>query len=280
MSKCVFRLTFTFRPANDVIIPPFSAKASRLIMYRLSEHYAKLAETKAPFKPLSITPILYKGRPLLKLGDYDNPLYLRAGEQYSFRASLVAEDNLPLEKLVKLESSVVEGFFHTSLILDAVSFECKSLESMGAMDPKLVRVETISPLLLQLPSYGRFIKGRHFLFPVPSLMVKSLLDHWNAHCDASQVITSSLHLPLSSNYTLMEVDYNLRPVTVYYDKLRRPRGIMGWIVYQVRRKRKGRTYRELMKLLEYARYIGVGRSRATGFGQVLVSFDSDGYEQT
>jgi CRISPR-associated endoribonuclease Cas6 len=78
----------------------------------------------------------------------------------------------------------------------------------------------------------------------------------------------------------MEVDYNLRPVTVYYDKLRRPRGIMGWIVYQVRRKRKGRTYRELMKLLEYARYIGVGRSRATGFGQVLVSFDSDGYEQT
>jgi CRISPR-associated endoribonuclease Cas6 len=271
MAKALFSIHMSFRPATDVIVPPFSAKASRLLMHRLSLLYPELAQRQGPFKPVSITPILYNGSPLIKT-EGDRPLMLRAGEPYSFRATLIIDEGTTMDKLVSLETPRVDGFFNSSIILDSITLQCKRFDELGLGDVRLIKMRLLSPALLQLPSYGRHLSGRHMLFPLPSLIVRSLADHWNAHCDVGHAISGPAYLQFYANYALMEADYALRPVTVYYDKIRRPRGFMGWVLYEVRRRRRGKAFKRLMKLLDYARYVGIGRSRATGFGQVALEW--------
>ncbi len=58
MSKKIFSLIISFRALNDTVILPFSAKISKLIMYRLSSLYKAVMESKNPFKPVSITPLI------------------------------------------------------------------------------------------------------------------------------------------------------------------------------------------------------------------------------
>lgn len=72
-----------------------------------------------------------------------------------------------------------------------------------------------------------------------------------------------------SNYASVEVDYSLKPVTVIYDERRRPRGFIGWVIYEHRRI-SPKLSRHLSRLLDYANYVGVGRFRSIGFGVVDV----------
>jgi len=146
--------------------------------------------------------------------------------------------------------------------------DIKDFANLTLGRPNILKMNFISPVLLQLPSYGRFKNGRHLLFPLPSIIIRSLLDHWNANCGPDNVIRRSIYLQIYSNYALVEADFNIKPVTVYYDGVRKPRGFIGWVVYEVRARRKKNAYNNLMRLLDYARYVGIGKSRATGFGQI------------
>ena len=71
---------------------------------------------------------------------------------------------------------------------------------------------------------------------------------------------------------LVEVDYSVKPETVIYGKtgdgrLKLVRGFTGWIIYELIYPKLKPIY---SKLLALARYMGVGRSRSIGFGQVDV----------
>ncbi|HID18234.1 TPA: CRISPR system precrRNA processing endoribonuclease RAMP protein Cas6, partial [Candidatus Bathyarchaeota archaeon] len=64
---------------------------------------------------------------------------------------------------------------------------------------------------------------------------------------------------------LVETNHRIKPVTAVYDGRRRPRGFIGWVIYE-HRKLKPKLSRRISQLMEYANYVGVGRSRAIGFG--------------
>jgi CRISPR/Cas system endoribonuclease Cas6 (RAMP superfamily) len=55
---------------------------------------------------------------------------------------------------------------------------------------------------------------------------------------------------------------------VIYDESRLIRGFIGWVLYDLRTARNTSSLRKILTLLDYSQYVGVGRSRATGFGQL------------
>ncbi len=267
MGKKIFGLTICFKALGDTTIPPFSAKVSKLLMHKLSLLYKESTNSSSPFKPVAITPLIHNGRALIKIRKESSNLTLRKGELYSFRTTLIADEDIEMSSLLDIEQQRVDDIFKSSILLDSIIVEVKDFDNLTLGKPKLLKIHFISPVLLQLPAYSRLSNGRHILFPLPSLMIRSLFDHWNANCDPDDVIRSR-YVQIYSNYALVESDFYIRPVTAYYDNVRRPRGFIGWVIYEIRARRKRKAYNDLMRLLDYSRYVGIGRSRATGFGQI------------
>ncbi|MEM0483021.1 MAG: CRISPR system precrRNA processing endoribonuclease RAMP protein Cas6 [Nitrososphaerota archaeon] len=269
-SKSVVRLAVTFSVVGSAIIPPFSAKVSRLILYRMSEVYRRLAGVRAAFKPVSVSPLFHDGRPLIKLKGDSQVLTLEDGGFYSFNCCLITGEEFGLDELVSFEQSVVGDVFGASVVLEGVRVEVRRYDSFGFEKPSAIRLDFLSPVLLQLPGFRGGKSGRYALFPVPSLLISSLVEHWNSNSDPSSYIKNPCWLSYYSNYALLEADFHLKPVTVVYDSRRLVRGLMGWVLYDMRKSRTTPSLKRILALLDYAQYVGIGKSRATGFGHVSV----------
>ena len=264
------RLSVDFSVTSSAIIPPFSAKVSKLILHRISKTYSDLSSSRQSLKPLAVSPIYQDGRPLLKFRGDSRFLGLRPGVIYSFNFSLIDDGSTKLEDIVALENDIINNVFGTSVVLRELKIEVKRLCSLDLGKPRAIKLRFLSPVLLQLPSIWRFKRSRYVLFPIPSLMVGSLVEHWNSNCGPNLIIKRPSYTAFYANYVLMEADFEIRPVTLIYDEERRVRGFMGWVLYDLRKSRRNKTFRRIMSLLDYARYVGLGKSRAAGFGQVSV----------
>jgi len=158
--------------------------------------------------------------------------------------------------------------------VENIGVEMKSFERLTLRDGGgLIRMQFKTPVLISFPkSWVKFDKKvpvRHSLFPIPSLMIHGLAEHRNTYSPENLRIPNITKLRTYSNYSLVEQDFNIKPVTAIYDEKRRPRGFTGWVLYKHRRLNRNLDD-ALLKLLDYVNYIGVGRSRSIGFGVVEV----------
>lgn len=270
INKYIIRLNVVFRVTGRSIIPPFSAKVSKLILYRISELYRRLTSVDKPFKPIAISPLFCNGYPLIKLKGETNPLMLNINQIYSFNCCIVTDANLQIDELISLEKSVIQDFFGVAAILDSIRMEVRRFDSLGFQKPPAIKINFLSPALLQLPRHRKWSLNRYVLFPVPSLLISSLVEHWNNNCDPHLFIKNPHYVCYYSNYALLEADFRLKPVTVIYDDKRLIRGILGWVLYDLRKSRNTPTMKRILTLLDYAQYVGIGKSRAAGFGQVSI----------
>jgi CRISPR-associated endoribonuclease Cas6 len=269
-SKSVIRLSVTFSVVGNAVIPPFSAKVSRLILYRMSEAYRRLAGVDTTFKPVSVSPLFRDGHPLIKLKGENQILMINDGDVYSFNCCLITGEEFMLDELISFEQSVIRDVFGASIVLEGVRVEVRRYNSFGFEKPSAIRLNFLSPVLLQLPSFRGRKAGRYALFPVPSLLISSLIEHWNNNSDPAMYIKNPYWLTYYSNYALLEADFHLKPVTVIYDNKRLVRGLMGWVLYDMRKSRSTPSLKKILALLDYAQYVGIGKSRATGFGHVSI----------
>jgi len=268
----VIRITVTFRPLRRTVIPPFTAKVSKTILNMFSELYRKLSERENSFKPIAVTP-LYRGeQALFKTKKDHNLIMLEEGAYYRFSASIVTDEATTVNELISLSNPMVGDVFSSPISIENVKIEVRDFESFGFNKPSAIKISFETPVLLQLPSKKRYMSGRHFLFPIPSLMIGSLIEYWNRHCPARMLVKNAYYLTVYSNYALREADFEITPVTVLYDESRLIRGFVGWVLYDLRVARNTRSLRKILALLDYAQYVGVGRSRAAGFGQIKLKY--------
>jgi len=270
--RFVIRITVTFRPLRRTVIPPFTAKVSKTILNMFSELYRKLSERENSFKPIAVTP-LYRGeQALFKTKKDHNLIMLEEGAYYRFSASIVTDEATTVNELISLSNPMVGDVFSSPISIENVKIEVRDFESFGFNKPSAIKISFETPVLLQLPSKKRYMSGRHFLFPIPSLMIGSLIEYWNRHCPARMLVKNAYYLTVYSNYALREADFEITPVTVLYDESRLIRGFVGWVLYDLRVARNTRSLRKILALLDYAQYVGVGRSRAAGFGQIKLKY--------
>mgnify|MGYP000430341397 CR=1 FL=1 len=269
-----------FNTSRDTIVPPFTSKVSRMIVLKALEmsgfkDVVEEIERLWKTKPYIFSVVFDENRPLYKTGkDSEKPIVLKGGKEYMFKLTTIG--NYRAMRIVQAISTVgsVEVFNSEISILgvEAKTVDFKSLELKSNI--RYVKVELITPALLQLPRPRKLrekTKLRHVLFPIPSLVMHSLAKHWNLFAPETEKIADIKKLAKLSNYILVEVNYKLQPTTVIYDEKRRPRGITGWILYEVNSISKERS-RKILKLLNYANYVGIGRSRTIGFGCIKATF--------
>lgn len=267
MDKVIVKTTFSFSVDKNVIIPPFSPKVCKILLHSISELYADIYSDKTGFKPLSISSIYKNDKPLIKYNKNDKPLILYAKEPYSFTITLIMDENNTFDDIININNNNIR-LFNTNVSIDSINIVMKRFDDIKLdISEGYIKMRFVSPILVQLPSYGRFKKGRHLLFPIPSIILRSLIDHWNVYAPLNLRVKNPVYASLYSNYMLIEVDHYIKPVTAIYDNKRKPRGFIGWVIYKVIKKRS-KYHNLILRMLDYSNYVGIGRARSTGFGMV------------
>lgn len=273
----ITKAVFTLHAEADIVIPPFSSKVTKTILIHglNGAGSSKLLEeirAKTRYKSLVLSPVFSGSKPLIKL-DMQNSssLTLFRNRRYWFWVVVLGLE--PALEIVDAVSSMADSsmcLFSKPVKVSLYELTVRHMAQLGLPeDTRYLGLQFITPMLLQLPPRPH-IPVKHILFPMQHLMIRSLLEHWNKYSGSELAINDNL-LPAYSFYALREVDYSVRPVTVVYDESRRPRGFIGWVMYRIWKGRKRSRYRSLLKLLDYANYVGIGRSRTMGFGIVSVS---------
>ena len=273
---CIFRATFTITPMSNIVIPPFSTKVSKSLMFRLlgregSSQLLTQLKTTMGYKKILLSPIFAGRKPLIKLGDGgDGFQALLRGLSYSFNVTILDSGSALelIEALTNLDNMSLE-VFNGSVRLSTLEISLTRMDKIGLPpDTEYVSFHTRTPVLLQVPPFMR-TPIRNVLIPIPSLFIDSLLEHWNRFA-CEELLIKDAGLPYSSFFLLREVDYHVYPVTVCYDEKRRPRGFIGRVLYHLTKTRRQTRRRNILRLLDYANYVGIGKSRTMGFGMVSV----------
>lgn len=261
---------------SNIVIPPFSTKVSKSIMFRLlgrmgSSELLNQLKTAMQYKKILLSPIFAGRKPLIKLEGWGNSLQtLLKGWNYSFNVTVLdSESAIELvEALTNLDSTSLE-IFNCSVRISSLEVRLIRMRDIGLPpDTEYLSVHALTPVLLQLPPIVK-TPIRNVLIPIPSLITGSLMDHWNHHA-CEDLVIKDVGLPYNSFFLLREVDYRISPVTVYYDDKRRPRGFIGRVLYHLARTRRRKRRRNILRLLDYANYVGIGKSRTMGFGMVSI----------
>ena len=258
-------------PNQSFVVQPFTARVVRQILFKIAEKtgaewLSNSLASSQPNKPYAYTPLYYNGTPLYKRPENTKPLILDKGKKYSFRVSII---------LRKLEdTSILYGFYEKLKLYGEKNIDLM-IAKVEILDEQVItlnlkpweRIVMIfeTPTLLQLPKPRKPSKVNRYLpFPVPSLVFRSLKEHWNTYAD--EKITSS---SWRADYALVVESYRIKPCTVAYDAKRRIRGFVGWTQFRIQT-RGEKLINALSKLLAYAQLMNIGKSRSSGFGVVKV----------
>lgn len=272
----VLAIRAEIKTARSLVVQPYTARVVRQVLFKVAEEtgadwLAEALRSNASNKPYAYTPLYTGTKPLYKDSNTDKPIVLYAGKSYTFNASIIINSIDDVKLLY--------GFAGQLELYDKkVSLAIKSAEILDEQAIRLplrygerilLRFET--PTLLQLPKPRKPSKvNRYIPFPVPSLIFRSLKQHWNAY--ASEKVTSS---SWRADYALVVENYRLEPRTAYYDARRRIRGFVGWAQYRVTTHGE-KLLAALSSLLAYAQLMNVGKSRSAGFGVVKARLLGEG----
>ncbi|MEM4320183.1 MAG: CRISPR system precrRNA processing endoribonuclease RAMP protein Cas6, partial [Candidatus Nitrosocaldaceae archaeon] len=235
----VARAKIKFRVSNDLIIPPFSSKVSRSMIMKILGEDNQLFKNN--IKPYVISPIFNNNKPLIKHTN-DNTLKLFANNDYYFYFTTLSIE--PITKVIEISNIEV---FNTIFNIKDYELEVKTFGSL-MIDMDKVNIKIITPLLLKLPTKWSNIKRkRNLLFPIPSLMLWSLAHHWNMFAPEELRIPNIKRLVIFSNYSMLEFNYHIMPLSIVYDEHRKPTGISGWIQFII--DSNDREYKIMLKRL-------------------------------
>jgi CRISPR-associated endoribonuclease Cas6 len=222
--------------------------------------YTQISESNEPLKPVRITVIKDEtNRPIFKRLN-SGILKLRPNTNYYFE--LTSLDSKLFEEVIS-NPYIRTKVYNTDALCELS--ETKVLEDPEIEDSKVYKIEFKTPTLIQppRPNFKRK-KNRYLLFPYSPYLLISLQRHWNKYHNKKITISQSRAL-----YYFKEVDYNLRPITVIYEKVKE-RGFIGWALFTLEARKNSSLRENIRRLLAYANFIGIGKSRAIGFGEVIV----------
>jgi hypothetical protein len=275
-----------------VILPPISSKVIKNLIDSGSflKGLGTLSSSKDHYKPFFIS-CLYRdnGERLYRVHSRrasDILLIARGGEHLMARVSAV----VPREVIGDL-LSIGRGGFETSygpfnVALDKIEvIDLKELRldlSRGfvmtfktpvILSPKII----LPPLKKIMDKYGKMKIG-HLTLPVPGLIFAHALRLWNRAVPEDLRLTRpndkddiySYRVAVMGTALTEVIGYKTWTETVILGKnekgvLRKTRGFRGYIVMNIKHKI---TRKAMERALALAKYLGIGRSRGIGLGEV------------
>ncbi len=270
-------------PLSDWVCPEFSGKVVKGFIHSIPElgYVKNLYEMPSKPKPLSISPLMLEGKPLV--GTRKTAVPRGSVLSFEIRVAVPSMDEVPLVTQ-QFDEEVVFGGTRFRVWLEEVEVVGREGIRLGLPRGYLARIRFVSPALLSsklmAPPLDTFLKKvsrvrNYVLYPSMGHLFSYLAKLWNALFPDDPVSRkytaewSAYFVGRLAEVAIKVVDYSSKPMTVVYDARRRPRGFVGWALIEVPYLGK-RVFEMFDKLLGLAKVMGVGKSRAIGFGYVTV----------
>jgi len=277
----VFRITLVLIPLHNVVLPTPSSKVVKYLISsgQLFPSLKPLVFSRDKYKPLFISNLGLNGKRIIERNREINAnIPLKASISFSG----IDPSSLISEASKEGKFSTTYGEFYISVdnveIVDINELKQEIEKNLDKNINVVFRSPAIlsSKLLLPPSAKERFEDIDVGFSPLPSVGLISA-HAYNIYCNVigkKEIENRAFKLGVLSNALSRVVGYNLRPVTAVIgeDSKGRPRytrGVVGWIKFDI-------PYEKLkismLKYLIVASYLGIGRSRGIGFGEIEVSF--------
>jgi CRISPR/Cas system endoribonuclease Cas6 (RAMP superfamily) len=277
-------LNLSVVPLKDVIPPPLTSKIIKyMIEVRGPEWLKNLLNRKGPFKPITITQLFLGSIPLYSKSKNSAPIRLKANTVFHCWINAVKSDALGIEEIPILTGKHITPY--GDFLIDVNQVEVINISSLDIQPRKYVKLTFLTPIVITtkhmlpptLKSKAKILPERHKLVPTPSYLISYLLKLWNNLVDPEDRIPGpaagdweAYKLGRLADVLMPEIDYRIKGETAVIGKdnsgkLRLVRGFTGWVIYEFLHKKFAQ---QALKLIKLGTYMGVGRSRAIGLGQM------------
>jgi len=305
MRKHIYVLTINGRIlfGQDLISPPLSSKILKYLIDsgRFISFLKDLSLSRDKYKPLFISNLFTADNVRIysrvSQESYE-PRVLRSGEEYFFRISFASDKEIMDTLLADPPSRSCEidlggnkiPVYVETLSIQYVELEGLSLNLSNKIYVKFLTPVVLSPKIMMPPSLAdkpryRRLSVANLLFPVPGAVIAYSMKLWNNIAPPDKRFTypndrDDVYIfkttVLGTVFTEV-IDYRIRPETVVIGRdsegrLRKTRGFRGYLVMKINHPRI-RSVAE--KTLALARYLGIGRSRGIGLGEVEIDSVKD-----
>lgn len=273
----VSKATLKIIPKNDVILPSVSSKVVKYLILsgQLLTSLKELVESKDKNKPLFISNLRLNKKRLISLGD---PIKIRAGTILSGDVGFITNNQLPTD-INNGEFKTPYGEFEVYM----ENIRLFNIQTNFNDKDKMFLIKFVTPTLLSskilippsLTDKYKKVKVGLSLLPSIGLIVGSSYREYVSilgKSNAQEYAERGFKISVLANAFSKVYGFNLKPVTAIIGKdekenLRKVRGVVGWIKFDIVHKMK----KNVWKYLTVASYLGLGRSRGIGFGEIEFS---------
>ena len=287
-SGYVYTIRFKLVPLDsDVILPSFTSKLVKQLVLTQPcfSQVRALYESKATLKPVTFK-VLRRGSRRLYSSEGGPILTARVGEVLGGEIAVFSrKPDLDLGLLSECNTRVSLPPLTSSFLLEVME---ATLENVNAMTlnlgqtqflgvrlhtPTLLSTKLMTPPHLRTSKLIERIEDLHRLAVTPAYICNEATKLWLALAKDINPAQSPTpyHLGRACDITIGEVDIQIKPETVTYDreggKTKRIRGVTGHILYKILTPRITTT---IDKILALTTKLGIGRSRSIGFGEIEV----------
>jgi len=285
----IVRLRVRFRFEEDTILPPFTSKLTKTLIYS-SDCFKALRrryESRRKFRPVTLSTLHYlSGRSIYKKENGSNkPLLAKRGMILEAHiAHYTSKDPFDLGETFGCSGTLPPPFENVVFSVDEAIVEQLDLISSGLQDAQAVKIDFKTPLIVSTkvmtPPFPKIktilekVPNEYRLLPTPAYIAASAMRLWLAivkGVDPDEYFTPYA-IGRLADVLLPEINYKLRPVTVIYGRdeagrLRKIRGVEGYVTYKINSRKLAIT---LDRLLGLASRLGLGKNRSIGFGEIKV----------
>ncbi|BAK54842.1 putative CRISPR-associated protein Cas6 [Sulfurisphaera tokodaii str. 7] len=268
-------------PESDVILPPLSSKVVKnlILSSKLLPSLSSLVQSGMKNKPLFISNLGKNGFRLFSTG---KPVSVKAGEILNFFISFPYYDGFFTELSSGSFETGYGKFFIELEQLEVIELSSIKGVSEGNFYVKFVTPALLSSKVLLPPSLKEKYKNvnpGYSLIPSVGLVVSYAYRVYRAlygNTSNMELDSKSFRLGVLSNSLSRVIGYKLKPLTVVIGndnkgRLRTSRGFVGWMEFDIPYKKLKKA---ISKYLIIASYLGIGKSRGIGLGEVVVKIKS------
>ena len=292
----VGRLTLRLAALRDAVLPPFTSRTAKSILMKAGclEPLRKLYLSRPSFRPVTVRVLRGpRGERLYRAGDCGGDgrvIEVSRGEELFMELGFYSEAPLPLSPACTEEVDLGYAAF----ALEPAGLEVRTLGQLGRPGgwrrlvlrfhtPTTIATKVMIPPLRSAPRLLEKLRGAreaYRLLPTPGYLLAQAARQWVALVKRGDPKEAPHPYAIGrlADVAIAEVDYRLRPVTACYGRdergrVRRVRGFTGTLVLEPL---LDEIRLAASRLLEFAGYIGLGKSRSIGFGEVSLALARDG----
>jgi len=282
-------VTVRLEPLRDALLPPFTSRTAKSILMKSSclEPLRSLYLARQRFKPVSVRVLRRGGARLYRAGSCEGGgvIEVSRGETLHMEVGFYTASPLPAAPFCSEEVDV--GYAGFALSVEGL--EVRSVEQLGSPEgwerlalrfhtPTTIATKVMMPPLKSAPRLARKLREAreaYRLLPTPSYLLAQAARQWMALVKDGDPNEAPLPYAVGriADVAVAEVGYRLKPVTACYGRdergrMRRVRGFTGTLILEPL---LDEVKLALSRLLEFASYLGLGKSRSIGFGELAVT---------